>query len=59
MSVIAKRRVTCEAGINWQPSEEQEQAAVFEWAGLMSKQFPELALLRKVEVCQLEKNSPE
>lgn len=42
MSVIAKRRVTCEAGINWQPTEEQEQAAVIEWARLMSKQFPDL-----------------
>ena len=42
MSVIAKRRVTCEAGINWQPTEEQEQAAVIEWARLMSRQFPDL-----------------
>lgn len=27
------------------PTEEQEQAAVFEWAMLMSSQFPELQLL--------------
>ena len=45
MSEIAKRRVTCEAGISWQPTEEQEQAAVMEWAMLMEKQLPELALL--------------
>ena len=45
MSEIAKRRVTCEAGISWQPTEEQEQAAVMEWAMLMEKQYPELALL--------------
>lgn len=45
MSEIAKRRVTCEAGISWQPTEEQEQAAVMEWAMLMEKQAPELALL--------------
>ena len=45
MSEIAKRRVTAEAGLAWQPTEEQEQAAVFEWTILMEKQFPELALL--------------
>ena len=45
MSEIAKRRVTCEAGISWQPTEEQEQMAVIEWAMLMEKQAPELALL--------------
>lgn len=45
MSEIAKRRVTCEAGLHWQPTEEQEQIAVIEWAMLMEKQAPELALL--------------
>ena len=50
MSEIAKRRVTTEAGLNWQPTEEQEQAAVFEWAMLMRNQYPELSLLRKVEI---------
>lgn len=45
MSIIAKRRVTVQDGINWQPTEEQEQAAVFEWVVLMEKQFPELACL--------------
>ena len=48
MSVIAKRRVTCEAGINWQPTEEQEQAAVIEWRDLMVRQFPELRWLHHV-----------
>ena len=42
MSEVAKRRVTAQAGLDWQPTEEQEQAAVFEWAMLMSKQFPDL-----------------
>lgn len=45
MSEIAKRRKVTEAGISWQPTEEQEQAAVMEWAMLMEKQAPELALL--------------
>lgn len=45
MSIIAKRRIVTEAGIGWQPTEEQEQAAVIEWAILMEKQAPELALL--------------
>ncbi len=42
MSVIAKRRIITQAGLSWQPTEEQEQAAVIEWAMLMSKQFPDL-----------------
>ena len=42
MSIIAKRRTVGEAGLQWQPTEEQEQAAVMEWAMLMEKQFPEL-----------------
>lgn len=42
MSVIAKRRIITRAGLSWQPTEEQEQAAVIEWAMLMSKQFPDL-----------------
>ena len=45
MSVIAKRRIISEFGLEWQPTEEQEQAAVMEWAMLMEKQAPELALL--------------
>lgn len=45
MSEIAKRRVTTEAGISWQPTEEQEQMAVIEWRDLMVNQFPELRLL--------------
>ena len=31
-------------GTEWQPTEEQEQAAVFEWITLMRNQFPELDL---------------
>ena len=42
MSIIAKRRTVGEAGLQWQPTEEQEQAAVMEWAMLMEKQAPEL-----------------
>lgn len=45
MSTIAVRRTTIEAGQSWQPTEEQEQKAVFEWVELMQKQFPDLALL--------------
>ena len=42
MSIIAKRRKVTEAGIAWQPTEEQEQAAVIEWRDLMAVQFPAL-----------------
>lgn len=45
MSKIAIARATADAGLDWQPTEEQEQAAIFEWAQLMTPQFPELALL--------------
>ena len=45
MSKIATERIKRGEGINWQPSEDDEQAAVMEWAVLMEKQFPELALL--------------
>ena len=45
MSIIAKRRTVGEAGISWQPTEEQEQMAVIEWRDLMVNQFPELRLL--------------
>lgn len=45
MSEIAKRRVAAQAGLDWQPTEEQEQAAVFEWATIMAYQMPELRLL--------------
>ena len=42
MSEIAKRRITAQAGLDWQPTEEQEQAAVMEWRELMQYQFPDL-----------------
>lgn len=42
MSIIAERRTTAAAELQWQPSEEQEQAVVIEWAMLMSRQFPDL-----------------
>ena len=45
MSKVAKEQIAREEGLNWQPSEEQEQAAVFQWCVLMERQFPELALL--------------
>lgn len=45
MSKIAIARATADAGLDWQPTEEQEQAAIFEWAQLMTPQFPELSLL--------------
>ena len=45
MSIIAKRRTVARAGAAYQPTEEAEQAAVFEWATLMQPQFPELSLL--------------
>ena len=45
MSKIAKMQVTAQEGTDWQPTEEQEQAYVFQWAMLMEKQYPELRLL--------------
>ena len=45
MSKIATERIKREEGIKWQPSEDDEQAAVMEWAVLMEKQLPELSLL--------------
>lgn len=45
MSKIAKMQVMAEAGTEWQPTEEQEQAYIFQWAMLMEKQYPELRLL--------------
>lgn len=48
MSAIAKRRIITQAGIEWQPTEEQEQAAVIEWKELMMAQFPELRWLYHV-----------
>ena len=45
MSIIAEERIKRQDGITWQPSEEEEQAAVMEWTTLMSKQYPELRLL--------------
>lgn len=45
MSKIAIARATADAGLDWQPTEEQEQAAIFEWVQLMTPQYPELDLL--------------
>ena len=45
MSKVAVRRTTVEAGTDWQPSEEQEQIAVFEWVTIMRNQYPDLDLL--------------
>ena len=45
MSVIASERIKRNDGLNWQPSEEQEQMAVIEWRNLMVARFPELRLL--------------
>ena len=45
MSIIAKRRTVIGAGLKWQPTEEQEQAAVFEWVTIMRNQYPELDML--------------
>ena len=43
MSIIAKERITRSLGADYQPTEEQEQAAIFEWVTLMQPQIPELA----------------
>ena len=45
MSIIASERIKRQEGIAWQPTEEEEQAAVMEWTALMAKQHPELRLL--------------
>lgn len=45
MSIIAHERIARQSGTDWQPTEAQEQETVFEWAMLMSRQFPELDLL--------------
>ena len=45
MSYIAEERLKRHDGTSWQPSEEQEQEAVFEWVVLMRNQYPELDLL--------------
>ena len=45
MSMVASERIKRTEGLNWQPSEEDEQAAVMEWTVLMEKQLPELRLL--------------
>ena len=42
MSRIAERRAIITAGTDWQPTEEEEQAAVIEWTVIMAKQFPDL-----------------
>ena len=42
MSVVANRVVATKAVLEWQPSEEQEQAAVMQWREIMLPQFPEL-----------------
>ena len=48
MSTVAKRRTTISAGKDWQPTEEQEQAAIFEWVRIMQNQYPELSLLHHI-----------
>lgn len=45
MSVIASERIKRGDGLAWQPSEDEEQATVMEWAMLMRNQRPELDLL--------------
>lgn len=45
MSKIAKEQITRSTGTDWQPTEEQEQAYLFQWAMLMTNRFPELSLL--------------
>lgn len=45
MSIVASERIKRTQMTDWQPSEEEEQAAVMEWAMLMERQYPELALL--------------
>ena len=45
MSIIASERLKRRDVLEWQPSEEQEQAAVIEWTIIMDKQLPELRLL--------------
>jgi hypothetical protein len=44
MSEIASERTKRGNVLDWQPTEEQEQAAVFEWVTLMRYQYPELDL---------------
>ena len=48
MSIIAHERIARQMGTDWQPSEEQEQAAVIEWKILMMPQFPDLKWLHHV-----------
>jgi len=45
MSVIASERVKRNDCLDWQPSEEEEQKTVIEWAMIMRTQRPELDLL--------------
>lgn len=45
MSKIARMQVTAQEGTDWQPTEEQEQAYIFQWCTLMEKQYPELSRL--------------
>ena len=48
MIIIADERVKQHDVLGWQPTEEQEQAAVFEWVTLMRNQYPELDLLHHI-----------
>lgn len=48
MSIIASERIKRGDGLQWQPSEEEEQATVMEWATLMRNQRPELDLLHHI-----------
>lgn len=45
MSKIADEQMKRSDVLKWQPSEEQEQATVFQWVTLMQNRFPELDLL--------------
>ena len=45
MSRVASEKVKRAEVLDWQPSEEQEQAVVMEWTIIMRNQYPELDLL--------------
>lgn len=56
MSYIAEERLKRQEGLRWQPTEEQEQAAVFEWATLMRNQYPELDLLMGINIWDIQEH---
>lgn len=45
MSRIAEEQMKRSDVLKWQPTEEQEQAAVFQWVAIMRNRFPELDCL--------------